>query len=708
MKTNQKSEVLPLGGVYIGIPAPENSANRLENFKYDAKTRAWHNMIGFEKFFTNSNTFGPFEGALQREVDSVYCFQQHNGARQSFLYETNGRLLMLDPSAENLITLKTGRQKPTPTQPHTSYEPFGRYCIITNGLDGPLKFRGSRNTNRIYDLGWRQIPGTPVVRTIGDPDDVPQTFLDSTDSMFSNQIWTAKSETYRGVTSETANEKTRHKYKVSFVNEAGSESPLSQESNVAEVTSASVTRGSATGVPVTGLIVDIPIGPQGTKARRIYRTKNDGNTFFLVRQLNNNSDLTYTDFAADSQLASQAPLASDSVLMPAPACRFSATFKNVLFIDGGEMDPTRLYFSQPLQPDSYAAQSYFDVGTREGGDITGLAPYYNSLLVFRENAIDLIRGDSVNGFDLVPFIQGVGTLSPHTIVPIPNLGLSFMSQDGIYLIKGGLDGGSSLSLEKISQPIQEFFERASRDKLPAAVGAYSQRERELHYYFCIDGQTFLNKGIVYHVDNGTFSERAEFPVKSITTDKDGNFICGYDLNNVYTGFSRPTSGPAKGGLFVISGYRIQGYEFTGAGVDAIAEISSVRSRFRSAWLDFGLPQQKKYIKYLYIYVLTKGDSLIQAKVYKDRDWGTSYDGGSMTMQRADHADQPVMDDDRFRYDKVNFQDKLLTQIRYDISAGGALSEFAFELDTVDQFEFVGYSVEYQVDVKKTIRGKGVS
>jgi hypothetical protein len=60
MKTNQKSEVLPLGGVYIGIPAPENSANRLENFKYDAKTRAWHNMIGFEKFFTNSNTFGPF------------------------------------------------------------------------------------------------------------------------------------------------------------------------------------------------------------------------------------------------------------------------------------------------------------------------------------------------------------------------------------------------------------------------------------------------------------------------------------------------------------------------------------------------------------------------------------------------------------------------------------------------------------------------
>ena len=73
-------------------------------------------------------------------------------------------------------------------------------------------------------------------------------------------------------------------------------------------------------------------------------------------------------------------------------------------------------------------------------------PYYNSLLVFRENAIDLIRGDALNGFELIPFIQGVGTLSPHTIVPIPNLGLSFLSQDGIYLMRGGLDGGCDLQL----------------------------------------------------------------------------------------------------------------------------------------------------------------------------------------------------------------------------------------------------------------------
>ena len=85
MKTNQKLEVLPQGGLYIGIPAPNESANRLVNWKYDSKTRAWTNNLGFEKFFSNQTGFGPFTAALQREVDSIYCFQQHNGARQSFV-----------------------------------------------------------------------------------------------------------------------------------------------------------------------------------------------------------------------------------------------------------------------------------------------------------------------------------------------------------------------------------------------------------------------------------------------------------------------------------------------------------------------------------------------------------------------------------------------------------------------------------------------
>ena len=709
MKTSQKLEVLPQGGIFIGIPAAKESANRLVNFNYDAKTQAWTNELGFEKFFSNQSNFGAFGGSAQRKVDSVYCFQQHNGARQSFLYESNGKLYVLNPSqvgtGNELVTLKSDRQVPAPTQPHTSYEPYGRYCIITNGLDGPLKFRGSIQSAALYDLGWRQQPGTPTIRTVGAPDSQPRTFIDAAAENFNDQIWSGRDNSFRGVSSTTDNETVRYQYKVSFVNDAGSESPLSQASNEISVTSDEITRGGSTGVPTTGLIVDLPRGPAGTIARRIYRTQNDSALFYFAKQINNNADVIYTDFATDSQLGAEAPLTTSSVLMPSPACRFSATFKNVLFIDGGEMDPTRIYYSQPLQPDTYAAENYFEVGTREGGDITGLAPYYNYLLVFRENAIDLIRGDSVNGFNLVPFIQGVGTLSPHTIVPIPNLGLSFMSQDGVYLIRGGLDGGADLNLNKISNGLQEYFERASRDKLPAAVGSYSQRERELHYYMCIDGQTFLNLGLVYHIDAQQWSERSGFPVKSITTDKDGNFICGYDLNNVYTGNPAGVADtPAKGGLFVISGLRQEGYVFTGSGLN-IKDGPVPESLFRSAWLDFGTPQSKKYPKYIYLYVLTKGNGPVALSVYKDRDWGVEYPGGELRMQRADHPDQACYDLPTDVWDSANWQDKLLTQIRYDVSTAGACSELAFEIETASPLEFIGYSIEYQQDVKKTIKGK---
>jgi hypothetical protein len=706
MKTSRRLEVFPQKGIFIGIPSPADSANRLENFKYDAKTKSWHNMIGYERFFSNRNDFFPFSNSAFRAIDSVYVFQRHNGAQQWFLFETAGTLNYLNLSSNLFVELEDNRLVPTPDQPHTSYEPFGRYVIITNGNDGPIKFRGQPRADAIQDLGWRSAPGTPNVRTVGAPDSTPQTFLDSTDSFFNDEV--AEDEQaqtdYRGLGTATADQVNRYSYKVSFLNEAGSESPLSQASVETRWTSVSTTRGGDSGVLLTGLIIEIPTGPQGTIARRLYRTSNGSSDYFFCEQINNNIDEVFTDFKSDSQLGAAAPLASDSIIFPAPGCRFSASFKNSLFVDGGQMDPTRLYYSRPLQPDTYKNDDYFEVGTREGGDITGLMPYYNSLLVFRENAIDLIRGDALQGFELVPFIQGVGTLSPHTIVPIPNLGLSFLSQDGVYLLRGGLDGGSNLQLTKISVGLQEYFDRVSRDILPAAVGVYSQKERELHYYLSIDGQPTLNLGIVYHVDNGEFSTREGFPVKCLTTDKDGNIIFGYNENNIYTGApALSTNQEAKGGLAVISGIRQMGTKWSGS---AYVDNDAPQSKFRSSWHDFGYGPVKKHVKHVYLYILTKGNVDIQLDYYKDRSWA-DIDGAQtefQNLQRADRADQAVYDNDFDVWGTALWEDKLLTPLRFDI-ADGACTDFAFEFTANQQIEFIGYAIEYSTDNTRIIQGK---
>jgi len=707
MKKVSNLTVVSQKGVYIGIPSSDDSANRLENWKYDAKTTSWSNELGFEKFFSNSNNFAPFQGSTQRKVDSVYVWPAHSGARQSFLYETNGQLFELNGSTETVTLLLSNRNIPTDTGFLQQYSPYGRYLVISNGLDSPIKYRASRGgSDRIFDLGWRNIPGTPTVRTVGQPDGQPRTFIDAASNVINGQIWKASDAFFRGVTGTAVGDKSLYAYRVSFVNEAGSESPLSNPSNEISFTAVSITRGSTTGVPRTGFILNIPIGPAGTIARRIYRTKNDGSIYFFNAQVSENTSSTYSDFLEDVQLGSEAPTTSESISMPSPSCRFTAAFKDCLFIDGGQMDPQRLWYSQPRQPDTYRADNYFDLGTVTGGDITGLMPYYNSLLVFREAAIDLIRGDSLNGFTLTPFIQGVGTRSPNCILPIPNIGISFMSNDGIYLIAGGLDGGSDLKLRKISIGLEEFFDRACIDMFPKAVAAYSSREREAHYYFAIDGSTFNNKGIVFHVDNKTFSERTGFPVQCITTDHDGNFIAGYDLHNTYSGVSPsnpPADTPAKGGLFVLSGRRQAGYVFSGSGL-TIKENKPLNSTFRSAWMDMGDLTLKKQVKYVYLSILSRGDTEIQMEAYKDREWANGVTAGTMKQQRPDHPDQPVYDNDLYRWDKVDWQDKLLTRIRFDV-ANMSCMEFAFEFSTNDACEFIGFQVEYTVDGTKVIGGK---
>ena len=50
------------------------------------------------------------------------------------------------------------------------------------------------------------------------------------------------------------------------------------------------------------------------------------------------------------------------------------------------------------------------------------------------------------------------------------------------------------------------------------------------------------------------------------------------------------------------------------------------------------------------------------------------------------------------------EDKRLTQVRVPITTGAA-STLAFEMSGIENFIFIGYSIEYQADGTMTIRGK---
>ena len=163
MKTLARVIVNPQMGMDLSIPAPPNSAQLIENFAYDAQTKAWTSELGYEPFFSGTLFNGPFSSPnnLNAPVDSLYVFQKHASKQQHIIFECNGKLVTLEPwTTTRHKTLATNRTIPTPNGVRTSYEAFGKYVVITNGIDSPVKWRG---TTRLFPLGWAESPGTPTV-----------------------------------------------------------------------------------------------------------------------------------------------------------------------------------------------------------------------------------------------------------------------------------------------------------------------------------------------------------------------------------------------------------------------------------------------------------------------------------------------------------------------------------------------------------------
>ncbi len=64
------------------------------------------------------------------------------------------------------------------------------------------------------------------------------------------------------------------------------------------------------------IVLHLPIGYQGTTARKIYRIANGGTTLKLVATINDNTTLTYTDNIADGDLGSAIPAVNNELPKP--------------------------------------------------------------------------------------------------------------------------------------------------------------------------------------------------------------------------------------------------------------------------------------------------------------------------------------------------------------------------------------------------------
>lgn len=692
---NRVMSIRALGGINQLLPQPELSASEIRNWIVDEDTGGWSTRFGYERYNpVPTNGFNPFQTLLR--IDSVYIHSRRNRAMETVLLTSQGTLYYINDvtGTMTLTPLQSSRKVPTNNDVTTQYVPYGKFTIILNGQDEPLKFDGwpidrsnFANVPLFTTLGFIQRPEAPSVWQVK----ANQGADKDGDSI---SIWFER-RTNRGLgIPSVANEKiNKFKYKVSFISETGSESPLSEASEIVTWTSSPTYAEQRYAVAI-----EIPTGEDNVVARNVYRTKNfsdDGGndeTFYYVDTIRNNVDELYYDSLNSGALGSVAPNELDSVVFPAPKATVGIDFQGCLFLNGGTTDAHTLYFSNPLKPDQFGAFDYITVGNSEGGGITALHTYYSTLLVFRERAIDVVSGSYPN-FQLTQVSRNVGTVATNTITTIPEIGVVFLADDAVYLFSGGgagVYGGAVAQIQKISNNIHKTIKSMNKAVLSRAVAAYSSKFSEWHCYFAQEGSEKPNIGIVYHLDKQGWSLRDNTPVSALTVDRAGNLIFGHNTGAVSAG------DPA--GLFVLSHRRTKGQSKVG---DTIVDNDAFTSTYFSRWHDFGNPSKKKKVHHVVLYCLTAGDTALPLTHYIDFAY-TGIEATSMIQQRPDHVDQFVYD--KAVLDRDTWENQFLTQIRYSV-ASNACSTFAFEIRTENDTTIIGYDIHYTEIDTKIIGGK---
>ena len=707
------------GGVETRLPGNPQNAQVLENWTIDATSGGWSSRIGYEKFNPDTAAgFGPFQNT--GPVYSLHVSQHlAQGGRQLVFFEADGKLQAVYDVAgvTQLLTFQSGRHIPTATEAGSWYTDVGDRVIVTNGVDRPIVVRpwplgdavevASTAGRCVRALGFASAP-TPVEARRNEPMD-PGTESQTTASGGRTSLWCPFSSTVPGETAglwglgfpkgEADNDRQAvFDWSVSFITDTGSESPLSAPSSLSWTMPPDAKGFRA------AIALSIPTGPEGTVGRVLYRTRNysddyvyqANNELFEVGRIYNNVDELYFDAALTSELAVPAPTVP-TVGLPAPRARFSAFWAGVLWLDGGIEDADTVYYSRPGRIEEFAADGYLRLGGQTAGGVTAIFPHYACLVVFRENAVDVITGDAATGFQSSTIATGVTCRAPHSVAAVPGLGLVFLALDGLYAVIGGLQGGSTFDVLKLTTAQRELVDRLTPDLHAKAVGAFSPKTREYHVYAPADGQDRPSLGFVLHIDLletslSPWSTRTGFPVGALSTMYDGTLVFGHN-----TGVEAGAGSEA--GIFLITGRRAMGGTVQEQTFTYNAPPTSL---YRSTWNDFGDATAQKKVQYVTLWCLTTGQPTVTVRHLKDFSLSAVTER-SYLAQPPDAADLPVFNNATLGT-STQYRQERLVPLRVSI-AEQSCAWFAFEVETTDDLVIVGHEVEYTIGATRTIMGK---
>ena len=227
-----------------------------------------------------------------------------------------------------------------------------------------------------------------------------------------------------------------YRYKMTYVTNGGEEI-LGSVSNSVTVENQSV-------------LLKLPLGYEGTTARKIYRTKDGGNIFYLVDTINDNATMEFYDNLIDSFLTQQIGVVNNELPKP----YFLSVAGNKLF--GGKVDkyPTQLFVTDTFG-EVFDGASFIDVSNfgNDNTSIEAVAEDFNKIVVGTGKNIFFVN-PSDNSVVLTR--SNVGILDGYSVAKCPSFnnftgGLMFVSTEYDVRLMSGMQAlPVSTSLDNVT------------------------------------------------------------------------------------------------------------------------------------------------------------------------------------------------------------------------------------------------------------------
>lgn len=727
-------------------------AHQIVNFRWDPRgwwvnDRGWEPQIpraaGYE---WPKETLAPIRG--------LWIYTRHQGAEVYYLFERGGRLQYewgndnQETSGLQQVILQENRHIPGPDDPGTQIVPFGRFALLLNGTDQPVKFFGG---SLLTPYGFDAPPAPPVIQAV-DPDILANQFDPDVGNGTSDDS-TALAYTLGGATQGVVflgdpapDSESRYLYRVRYVSETGSVSPASPEVEIRWKNAETILIGQST----FAVSMAIPVGPDHVVARLIERTKNLGDgtdltdrTFYSVAMIPDNCSDSWVDTYADGRLSIAAPDLSASVSLP-PGLRFGAAFDGRMWVGGGSHCPTRVLYSERNAPEQFPAFNFFDLGGSAAGELTAIVAHEGRLYLFRARGIDVIEQTQELEYRQGTISSSIGTTATNTIRAVPGFGLVFLSRDGVYAISG------LTAPVRLSDPIADELSRIGAGSLARATADWSSREGEWWCQYPADGAVENLRGVVLHAyasapDHPAWSLRHVVPtdveagrfrsvVTAIAADPDGWFVFGtsplnstsgdypgtetidtIEVADVLEGSSglqvwsaRPAAGTSLAVATILPG---EGYTATQEALPALEAV------WQSPWIRF---DPRAVVPHVDVWFLNTGRPELTMEYAVDgrADWITAH---GMEIAPAETAGTSAMDHvytedpaDGKRGFQANWsvsrwREDRLVRVRWSVQVpAGACGSFSFRLRSTNPIGIVQYQIGSKPGVIRVGLQNGVS